>query len=157
MAKEDKNNTLPDDMEGRGKLIAELQKTIARLQAENDRLDEQMVVVEENLAEANKKIAEQAGEIKRLQTLQDPAQPAVKVDGFVLMPGDPFAQGTMRHYLNLCDGKCKQPAYLPFTLPYKDPNGTRALRSYQIRATAAGDTARMAAAGKAIAKFVPAT
>ncbi|MCE5185089.1 MAG: hypothetical protein LLF76_03070 [Planctomycetaceae bacterium] len=146
--------TIPDDMEGRGKMIADLQQMLAKLQAGNDKLNEDIITIDENLAKANELVARQAGEIKLLKTAQDTTQPAAKVDGFVLMPGDPFAQGTMKHYLNLCDGKCKQPPYLPFTLPYKDPNGTKAIISYGIRADAAGDTERVAAVRKVMDKFV---
>ena len=154
MGKEKSNAvTIPDDMEGRGKMIKDLQQMLTKLQAENDKLNEDIITIDENLANANKLVARQAGEIKQLKAAQDSTQPAARIDGFVLMPGDPFAQCTMRHYLNLCGGKCKQPPYLPFTLPFKDTRARLAALSYGIRAQAAGDRERVEALRKALDKF----
>lgn len=154
MAKQNQDGpVIPEDMEGREKMIVEQQKMLDKLLSEVEQLNEQIVNLDENLTRANELTVRQAGEIKVLKAAQDTTQPAVKVDGFVLMPGDPFAQGTMRHYLNLCGGKCKQPPYLPFTLPFKDARARQAAVSYGIRAQAAGDRERVEALRKALDKF----
>jgi len=69
--------------------------------------------------------------------------------GFTLASDDPFAAAALRLY---CTAAKIAQASLPAVLPYKDAASVPALQSYIVRASGAGDEARVKAAEAALAK-----
>lgn len=77
-------------------------------------------------------------------------KPPTNIKGFVLAVDDPFGDGAIRAYRN-AGGKSPQPNRLPFVLPVKDKEASKAaLDSYIIRASGGNDKIRVAAAKQAI-------
>ena len=74
---------------------------------------------------------------------------ALKVPGFLLDQGDPFAAGAARTY---AAAKKMDPPRLPIVLPFRDPASRPALDSYIQRAAGGGDSERVKAAAEALNK-----
>lgn len=92
-------------------------------------------------------------EVEKLRTEKEQIQQRIPIKGFLLLPGDPFAEGTIRGYIKAKGGKTGQINFLPFTLPYSDPLARKALETYVVRADGGGDKVRADAAKKALELF----
>lgn len=127
----------PDDVTNAEIQNDQLMDDLDRLKADNDALKAEL--------------AQKDAIIKDLMA-QQASVPRVKVDGYLLAPGDPYAAGTMRAYRAI-NPDSKQPPYLPFVLPYAERDGLRAMLKYLVRAAAAGDTDRVRAVKRVIGNF----
>ena len=148
------NKQLETDILAANKTIEELQaapdENATALAAENATLTEANEGLGSALDAANKKIAEQAGEIKKLK--EPVQQSAVNIKGFRLDPNDPFAAGGLRGYLGAGGKTGRQQPVLPFVLPFTDKAAKTALKSYVVRAAGGGDDERAEKGRAAIAK-----
>jgi hypothetical protein len=96
------------------------------------------------------------GEVEKLRADKDQLQKRIPVKGFLLLPDDPFAAGTMRSYVKSVQADKRsigQLETLPFTLPYSDPLARKALETYVVRAAGGGDKLRAKAAKEALDLF----
>jgi hypothetical protein len=95
-------------------------------------------------------------EVEKLRADKDQLQKRIPVKGFLLLPDDPFAAGTMRSYVKSVQADNRsigQLETLPFTMPYSDPLARKALEVYVVRASGGGDTVRAARAKAELALF----
>lgn len=96
-------------------------------------------------------MAKQKSATSRRKPKKSVAQPevtqAMNAVGFILQADDPFALGTVRHYLRAAEMEGTEFA-LPYVLPNGDPASKEALKMYIVRAEGGGDPDRAAAAKK---------
>jgi hypothetical protein len=95
-------------------------------------------------------------EVLSLRAEKDQLQKRIPVKGFLLLPNDPFAEGTMRSYVKSVKSAKREVGQieaLPFVLPYSDPLARKSLEVYAVRAAGGGDMVRATSAKDSLELF----